>query len=45
LFSFNYYSYFTYTGIPAAFQNNSFVLQLSLRTLGPDAISPVGLGY
>jgi LPS-assembly protein len=45
LFSFNYYSYFTYTGIPALVQNNSYVLQLSLRTLGPDYLSPVGLGY
>jgi LPS-assembly protein len=45
LFSFNYYSYFTYTGIPSLVQNNAFMLQLSLRTLGPDAITPVGLGY
>jgi LPS-assembly protein len=45
LLSFNYYSYFTYVGIPAVFQNNAFMLQLSLRTLGPEAITPVGLGY
>jgi LPS-assembly protein len=44
LLSFNYYSYFTYTGIPALVQNNSYVLQLSLRTLGPDYLSAVGLG-
>jgi LPS-assembly protein len=43
LLSFNYYTYFTYVGIPAAFHNNAYMLQFSLRTLGPDAISPVGL--
>ena len=38
-------TYFTYIGIPAAFHNNAYMLQFSLRTLGPDFISPVGLGY
>ena len=45
LLSFNYYTYFTYIGLPAAFHNNAYMLQFSLRTLGPDFISPVGLGY
>ena len=45
LLSFNYYTYFTYVGLPAAFHNNAYMLQFSLRTLGPDFISPVGLGY
>jgi LPS-assembly protein len=45
LLSFNYYTYFTYIGLPAAYHNNAYMLQFSLRTLGPDFISPVGLGY
>jgi len=45
LLSLNYYTYYTYIGVPAAYLNHAFMLQFSLRTLGPDAISPVGLGY
>jgi len=43
MLSVNWLSGFTYTTTTAAaVQNNSFMLQFSLRTLGPDVLSPVG---
>jgi LPS-assembly protein len=41
LLSFNYVTYFTYT-LTTPVANNAFMLQLSLRTLGPDALTPIG---
>jgi LPS-assembly protein len=38
----NYVSYYYYTTIQPPVQTNVFLLQLSLRTLGPDALPSVG---
>ena len=42
MLSLNYVSYYYYTTIQPPVQTNVFLLQLSLRTLGPDALPPVG---
>jgi hypothetical protein len=44
LVSLNYLSSFTYTGATPT-PNNSFMLQLSLRTLGPDYLAPIAAAY
>ena len=38
----NYASYYYYTTIQPPVQTNVFLVQLSLRTLGPDALPSVG---
>jgi LPS-assembly protein len=45
LFSVNWLTGFTYTAVSAPVKNNTFMLQMSLRTLGPDALSPVGAAF
>ncbi len=40
----NYFTSFTYTGTTPT-PNNTFMLQFSLRTLGPDVLPPVGAAY
>ena len=45
LFSVNWLTGYTYTAISAPVKNNTFMLQMSLRTLGPDALSPVGAAF
>jgi LPS-assembly protein len=42
MLSLNWLSGYTYIGTTTPRQNNSFMLQLSLRTLGPDVLSPLG---
>ena len=42
MFSFNYSTTYTYNGTTSPTPNNSYFLQLSLRTLGPDALSQAG---
>jgi hypothetical protein len=41
----NWLTGYTYTAISAPVKNNTFMLQMSLRTLGPDALSPVGAAF
>jgi LPS-assembly protein len=45
LFSVNWLTGYTYTTISAPVKNNTFMVQMSLRTLGPDALSPVGAAF
>ena len=45
LFSVNWLTGYTYTAISAPVKNNTFMVQMSLRTLGPDALSPVGAAF
>ena len=46
MLSLNWLSSYTYTTTTAApVQNNSFMLQFSLRTLGPDVLAPVGASF
>jgi LPS-assembly protein len=45
LFSVNWLTGYTYTAISAPVKNNTFMMQMSLRTLGPDALSPVGAAF
>ena len=45
LFSVNWLTGYTYTAVSAPVKNNTFMLQMSLRTLGPDALSPVGAAF
>jgi LPS-assembly protein len=42
MLSLNWLSSYTFNGTPAPVRNDSFMLQLSLRTLGPDVLAPVG---
>jgi LPS-assembly protein len=44
MLSANWLTGYTYTAI-APVKNNTFMLQMSLRTLGPDALSPVGAAF
>jgi LPS-assembly protein len=44
LLSFNYLTSYTYTGSSPT-PNNTFMVQLSLRTLGPDALAPIAAAY
>ncbi|HEY2528071.1 MAG TPA: LPS-assembly protein LptD, partial [Xanthobacteraceae bacterium] len=45
LLSLNYLTGYTYLGTTTPVPNNTFMMQLSLRTLGPDALSPVGSSF
>jgi LPS-assembly protein len=45
MLSFNWLTGYTYNGTTSPTTNNTFMLQLSLRTLGPDALSPVGSSF
>lgn len=45
LLSLNYLTGYTYLGTTTPVPNSTFMMQLSLRTLGPDALSPVGSSY
>ncbi|HWS07517.1 MAG TPA: LPS assembly protein LptD, partial [Xanthobacteraceae bacterium] len=45
LFSVNWLTGYTYTAISAPVKNNTFMVQMSLRTLGPDTLSPVGAAF
>jgi LPS-assembly protein len=45
LLSANWLTGYTYNGTTAPVKSNTFMLQLSLRTLGPDALSPVGAAF
>ena len=42
MFAFNYVSNYAYNGTSTPIANNSFVFQMSLRTLGPDALGLAG---
>jgi LPS-assembly protein len=42
MLSLNWLTGYTYNGTATPVQNNSFMLQFSLRTLGPDVLAPVG---
>jgi LPS-assembly protein len=42
LLSINWLTGYTYNGTTTPTKDNTFMLQLSLRTLGPDTLSPVG---
>ena len=44
LISLNYLTSYTYTGTTPT-PNNTFMLQLSLRTLGPDYLAPIASAY
>jgi LPS-assembly protein len=44
LLAFNYFTSFTYTGTTPT-PNNTFMLQLSLRTLGPNVLPAAGAAY
>jgi LPS-assembly protein len=45
MLSLNWLTGYTYNGTTTPVKNNSFMMQLSLRTLGPDVLSPVGPGF
>jgi LPS-assembly protein len=45
LFSVNWLTGYTYTATTTPVKNNTFMVQMSLRTLGPDALSPVGAAF
>ena len=45
LLSFNWLTGYTYNGTTSPTKDNTFVLQLSLRTLGPDTLTPVGAAF
>jgi LPS-assembly protein len=42
LLSFNWLTGYTYNGTTTPVKDNTFMLQLSLRTIGPDSLAPVG---
>ena len=44
LLSLNYITSYTYTGTTPT-PNNTFMFQLSLRTLGPDVLTPVAAAF
>ena len=45
MLSLNWLTGYTYVQTGPPKQNNTFMLQMSLRTLGPDALSPVGAAF
>jgi LPS-assembly protein len=45
MLSVNWLSSYTYTTVAAPVRNDTVMLQFSLRTLGPDALAPVGVQY
>jgi LPS-assembly protein len=45
LLSVNYLTGYTYIGTTTPVENNTFALQLSLRTLGPDVLAPIGSAF
>ncbi len=45
LLSANWFTGYTYNGTATPVKNDTFMLQLSLRTLGPDALAPVGAAF
>jgi LPS-assembly protein len=45
LLSANWLTGYTYNGTTTPVKNDTFMVQLSLRTLGPDTLSPVGAGF
>ena len=45
LLSLNWLTGYTYNGTTVPKKNNTFMLQMSLRTIGPDALSPVGAAF
>jgi len=45
MLSVNWLSGYTYTTVTAPIRNDTVMLQFSLRTLGPDALAPVGPQY
>jgi LPS-assembly protein len=45
LFSANWLTGYTYNGTATPVPNNSFTLQLSMRTLGPNALPAVGSAF
>ncbi len=44
LLTLNYLTYYTYT-LTTPYLNNAVMLQFSLRTLGPDALAPIGASF
>jgi hypothetical protein len=42
MFAVNYVSSYAYNGTSSPVANNGFVMQLSLRTLGPDVLGLAG---
>jgi LPS-assembly protein len=45
MLSVNWLTGYTYTTTTAPVKDNTFMLQLSLRTIGPDALAPVGTSF
>jgi LPS-assembly protein len=45
LLSLNWLTGYTYNGTTNPTKDNTFMLQLSLRTLGPDFLAPVGAAF
>jgi LPS-assembly protein len=45
LLSLNWLTGYTYNGTTSPVKDNTFMLQLSLRTLGPDALAPIGASF
>jgi LPS-assembly protein len=45
MLSLNWLTGYTYNGTPTPVKNNTVMVQFSLRTLGPDALSPVGSSF
>jgi LPS-assembly protein len=45
MLSVNWLSSYTYTTVALPVRNDTVMLQFSLRTLGPDALAPVGVSY
>ena len=45
MLSVNWLTGYTYTATTAPVKDNTFMLQLSLRTIGPDALTPVGTSF
>ncbi len=45
LLSVNWLTGYTYNGTTTPVKNNTFMMQLSLRTLGPDSLTPVGANF
>jgi hypothetical protein len=45
MLSVNWLTGYTYTGTTTPVRDSTVMFQLSLRTLGPDVLSPVGSSY
>jgi len=45
MLSLNWLSGYTYNGTTTPVRNNGFMMELSLRTLGPDVLAPVGTPF